>query len=180
MKYLFLLLAITLSACTHQATVSCAYVPAATPKNPYPDLTPASECGERIGHDTLKVDSALLKKLQFDENDLAAIRFSDAVFYINRSGKTASTIYFDNGPDYFVEGLARTTQNGKMGFIDTNLEVVIPPTYDFATPFHNGIADVCNGCTKQHIGEHWKMTGGSWGKINLHGEIVSPLTPKTD
>ena len=31
-----------------------------------------------------------------------------------------SSFWFDNGPDYYVEGLRRFVENGKMGFADRN------------------------------------------------------------
>lgn len=155
--------------------VSCAYVPSPTEINPEPELTPAADCGTLIDDDTLKVDGNILHKIYFGEDGLAVMRFKGSIFYINKSGKTAPTIYFDNGADYFVEGLARTTRKGKIGFMDMRLNVVIAPAYDFATPFSDGKAKVCNGCRKQSSDEHWEMVGGEWGEIDKSGNFTAAM-----
>lgn len=46
----------------------------------------------------------------------------------------------DNGPDPFVEGLARFIENGKTGFFDETGKIVIPATYDVLYPFTDGVA----------------------------------------
>lgn len=86
--------------------------------------------------------------------------------------------WFDNGPDYFSEGLMRIVgENNKVGFADTEGNIVIAPQYDFATPFHYGYADFCNDCrwecTSENNCEHRIVVGGTWGKINRNGMIIS-------
>jgi hypothetical protein len=96
------------------------------------------------------------------------------LYFVNRSGKTAPAFPFDNGPDYFVEGLARTVKDGKVGFVDADLNVVIAPVWDFASPFEHGVAAVCTGCVQVAEGEHHRYRGGKWGSIDRRGKIVSP------
>src|SRR5690606_28396378 len=49
---------------------------------------------------------------------------------------------YDNGPDYYEEGLARFVDGGKMGFHNEALHIVVPAIYDFAFPFINGVSKV--------------------------------------
>lgn len=67
------------------------------------------------------------------------------LYFVTRQGKTAPAFPFDNGPDYFVEGLARTVKDGKVGFVDNRLDSVVAPVWDFAAPFDHGVAAVCTG-----------------------------------
>ncbi|MGJ7030793.1 WG repeat-containing protein [Niabella hirudinis] len=53
---------------------------------------------------------------------------------------------YDNGPDYFEEGLARCVQKGKVGFVNEQGKVAIRPQWDWVSPFNYGYALACNGC----------------------------------
>lgn len=97
------------------------------------------------------------------------------IYYFSQSGKVRRTIPYDNGPDYFEEGLARTERNGKIGYFNKSLEITIEPMYDFGFPFQKGVAIVCNGCVKEKDGEHSKLVGGVWGAIASNGKIIEPL-----
>jgi hypothetical protein len=90
------------------------------------------------------------------------------------SGRTAPALPFDNGPDRFVEGLARSIRDGKVGFVDESLDLVVPREWDFAFPFEGGVARVCTGCTaRRHSGgEHSEVVGGRWGYIDREGNVV--------
>jgi hypothetical protein len=55
---------------------------------------------------------------------VTAISVERQLYFVSRRGETAAALTFDNGPGYFVEGLARTVGNGKVGFVDASLEVV--------------------------------------------------------
>ena len=47
--------------------------------------------------------------------------------YVNEKGEAVLRPFiYDNGPDYFEEGLARFVAKGKMGFHDQSLKVWIP------------------------------------------------------
>lgn len=84
--------------------------------------------------------------------------------------------FYDNGADYFSEGMRRCVKNGKVGFADRNGTVVIKPEYDFASPFNYGYAAYCNGCDWEKTEEeHKAIVGGTWGVINFKGEIVQPV-----
>ena len=118
-----------------------------------------------------------LRALKFDKDGLAAV-WIDAIkrfHYVERDGRMAPVITYDNGPDYFVEGLARTPVDGKIGYIDRTLRIVIPARYDMGFPFDHGRAVVCVGCVAKPQGEHAFMEGGLWGAIDHGGREIVPL-----
>jgi len=112
----------------------------------------------------------------FSPEGIAAVVDEEGWAYIDRSGRIVIRPYiFDNGPDYFAEGLARFTAGGKFGFFDQRGQVVIPPRFGFAKPFSEGLSAVCDGCREIAEGEHRRMQGGTWGYINRSGGQVIPL-----
>jgi hypothetical protein len=132
---------------------------------------------ERRSDGVITVAQRSLPQMNFDESGFGAMIVGGrGLYFVNRQGKTAPAFPFDNGPDYFVEGLARTVKNGKVGFVNAKLDRVIAPAWDFATPFDHGVAAVCTGCTPKSDGEHTIMTGGKWGYIDAHGSVVVPVT----
>ncbi len=95
---------------------------------------------------------------------------------IDATGKPIlAPFIFDNGPDEFKEGLARYVENDKIGFYKLGGKKVTPANYEFALPFSEGLAAVCQGCQKEAMGEHYRMAGGKWGFVNHKGEIAIPL-----
>lgn len=111
----------------------------------------------------------------YDKGSLSYLYSKHGLFYFNRSGTARRTINYDNGPDYFQEGLARTSWREKIGFFDKQLNIIIPPIFDFAFPFKNGYSLVCNGCRKSPDGEYNELVGGYWGVILRSGEIAIPI-----
>lgn len=111
----------------------------------------------------------------FNGSPIAAVVDEDGWAYINTSGEILFRPFvYDNGPDYFSEGLARFVENGKIGFHNQGGEVIIEPAFDFAMPFSEGRAAVCKGCKKIMQGEHSTMEGGEWGFIDKEGNLVIP------
>jgi hypothetical protein len=111
---------------------------------------------------------------------VSSIVVDDLLLYVLSSGKTAPALWFDNGADRFVEGLARTVRSGRVGFVDKELVEIIPPRWDFAFRFESGFAVVCNGCKSEPVGEHEEMVGGEWGYIDSQGAVVVPLIHSRD
>ena len=111
------------------------------------------------------------------EGGAGAVLIEGQLYFALTSGKTAPALLFDNGPDYFVEGLARTVRDGKIGFVNQDLEVVVPRKWDFAFPFENGLAQVCTGCSvvREDGDEHGSVRGGAWGVIDREGRVVVPV-----
>ncbi|KMQ68853.1 hypothetical protein ACM39_06090 [Chryseobacterium sp. FH2] len=85
--------------------------------------------------------------------------------------------FYDNGADYFSEGVRRFVKNGKVGFVDRNGAVVIKPEHDFVSPFNYGYAAFCDGCDWEKTeDEHKAIVGGTWGVMNFKGESVKPVS----
>ncbi len=118
------------------------------------------------------VSKAYLKTLDFKGKELIVIPIGKNFYYIHKSGKKMLTLTYDNGADEFQDGLARTRVNGKIGFFNRNLEMVLPPVYDFAFPFHKGKAEICTGCKEVSDGEHSMLDGGTWKKIDRNGLVI--------
>ena len=114
-----------------------------------------------------------LQNLDFSERDLVSTLIGDSWYYVRADGKAISVMRGDNGrADIFKEGLARIRINGKIGFFNKTLDIVLNPIYDFAFPFHNGVAEICMGCQEVIEGEHSMLNGGSWKRINRAGLIL--------
>ncbi len=112
-------------------------------------------------------------------------------FAIDQTGKPLFRAYwFDNGPDYFKQGLSRFVhlKKDKIGFMDNKGKEIIPAIFDWASPFRNDTAFVCNGCiavpirpikfvaaTGEQIYEYKKLIGGKWGAIDKRGQVTIPL-----
>jgi hypothetical protein len=97
--------------------------------------------------------------------------------YRRRDGTTQRMYMFDNGPDDFVEGLARAIVAGKIAYVDRHLRIRIAPRYDWGDRFDHGRAEVCIGCRSVPVGdgEHSVMEGGRWGMIDKSGREVVPV-----
>ena len=112
----------------------------------------------------------------FSPEGIAAVVDEEGWAYIDRSGRILIRPFlFDNGPDYFAEGLARFTADGKFGFFDKRGRVVIQSRFSFANSFSEGRAAVCDACREIAEGEHRRVQGGRWGFINRSGNLTIPL-----
>jgi len=99
---------------------------------------------------------------EFLPGGIAAVADEKEWSYIDAKGNVViKPFLFDNGPDYFREGLARFKSEDKFGFFDKTGKKVIPAQFDFAAPFSEGLAAVSNS--------------GKWGFIDRKGRIVIPL-----
>lgn len=89
--------------------------------------------------------------------------------------------FYDNGADYFAEGVRRFVKDGKIGFVDRNGKTIIEAKHDFVSPFNYGYAAFCDGCDWEKTDdEHKAIVGGTWGIINFKGEIVQPLQKQSE
>jgi WG containing repeat len=119
-----------------------------------------------------------LRALSFDKHAVATvwIKGFNGFYYVGQDGHMVPVITYDNAPDDFVEERARTQVDGKIGYIDRKLQVVIPPRYDWGFPFEHGRAVVCIGCEQKPVGrEYWFVEGGMWGAIDRNGREIVPL-----
>ena len=163
----------------------CAYYTKPQPNEEYGEIETFKDCGTLVG-DTLTLKEKHIKNIGFQKGveakyGLNAIYSSAGFFNITKEGKTLKMYIFDNGTDYYSEGLARYIANNKIGFTDTKLNIIIPAKYDYALPFKNGFAIVSNGCHKERRfpqDEHTFMVGGLWGAIDKNGTVIVPLEYK--
>jgi len=118
------------------------------------------------------VSKAFLQTIDFKGKDLVAMPMGKEFYYIHKSGKKILTLTEDHAPDKFKDGLARTKVDGKIGFFNKNLEIVLPPIYDFAFPFYKGEAEICTGCKEKFDGEASMLEGGTWKKIDRNGLVI--------
>lgn len=110
---------------------------------------------------------------EFSPQGIAPVVDEHGWAYIDVKGQVVIRPFvIDNGPDYFREGLARFTVDGRFGFFDKSGKVVIKPQFDFAAPFYEALAAICAGCKEEIAGEHRAFRGGEWGFINHQGAIV--------
>jgi len=113
---------------------------------------------------------------EFSREGIAAVVDQQGWAYIDTGGSVViRPLVVDNGPDYFAEDLARFTRAGKVGFFDRHGRVAVEPSYDYAMPFSEGRAAVCQGCAPTQDGEHRAVRGGRWGFIDRRGVLVVPL-----
>jgi hypothetical protein len=146
-------------------------------------------CVLRDAAGELHVAAALLPTLYFEEDvDLAPLLavtldadagyrgpvVRDLAGWVNRAGLLRIVPQVDNGPDYIVERLVRYVgPDGKVGFVDGDLAVIVPARYDWAEPFDGDTARVCTGCTAAPDGEHAAVTGGTWSAIDRTGAATA-------
>jgi len=158
----------------------CHYCPVESKANPQPELSPFPDCACVHADGRLVIDAFHLENMALNRDGLGTIYVTGSgVAYATRGGKTAWAHPFDNGADDFVEGLARTVRDSKIGFMNKNLDVVIEPTWDFAFPFERGLEVVCEGCKIVPVCkdcDHSEVVDGKWGYIDSRGAVVIPVS----
>ena len=130
----------------------------------------------RCVRDGPRVVPGLVARLRFERGLGQVLLRGTGWMYVRRDGRAAAVETFDNGPDYFEEGLTRSRIGGRIAYLDRTLRPRIVTEYDWGAPFRQGRADVCVGCRTEREGEHWSMVGGKWGVIDRTGWVVVPLT----
>jgi WG repeat protein len=97
--------------------------------------------------------------------------------FVDETGRVLARAYaYDNGPDYFVGGMARIVANGKVGFLADDGKIAVAPSWDWAAPFCAGRAVVCRDCTiDTGDDEGGVVRGGKWGYIDRRGTVAVPL-----
>lgn len=143
--------------------LSCFYAPRGGELDSYPD------CASIDAEGHVHLARKHFRQLDFDSHGLAAVTVGPGFYYLRRDGRSAPVMMRDNGPEAFSQGRARSEVNGKVGFIDRSLRLVIPRRYDGAMPFEKGSAEVCTGCAVASDGEHSWYTGGHWVRIDRRG-----------
>ncbi|WP_449467186.1 WG repeat-containing protein [Stenotrophomonas humi] len=120
----------------------------------------------------LVISADALAQLSFDEDGLASLRAGDQQYYVRRDGRYLPVINYDNGPDYFQEGLTRSVVNGRLGYYDTQLQPAFSARFSWGWPFENGVAAVCENCHpgKPDADGHTSMIGGQHFRIDRQGK----------
>ena len=167
------------------APLDCFYAARPTARNPDPEMSLHRNCAAVSGDGSVRVLARHLRALDFNANGLATLNVKErGWFYVRRNGRALEVLLEDNGADYFVEGLVRGRRHGKVAFFDRSFRMVLPPTYDFAWPFENGLAMVCSGCREEPAASdpdhHGLVDGGLWGYIDHHGREVIPVKYSRD
>lgn len=182
-----LILLVAMPCMTSAMAVAAAPAVGSRPDCSYAIKTSKAEAREITSRDTCAVyaadgsprfDAALLAGIERDDAGLGAVFLAgDGWYYVDRRGRSARVLVWDNGPDPFAGGLARSPRGGKVGFIDRTLTLRIPAAYDFAWPFEHGRATVCIGCaaTAKDGDDHAEIVGGRWGVIDRTGKEIVPI-----
>lgn len=158
---------------------SCGYLPKKTEKYQYPEWEVFDSCASYAAG-VLRISPEHREKLHFGTEDLAVFFISGQYFYVKPDGRFLPVMFYDNGADYFQEGLTRSQKNGKIEFYNKHFELILSPDYDWVWPFHEGLALVCNGCILTPMEDgHQALEGGLWGYINKKGEEVVPVKYKS-
>jgi hypothetical protein len=122
------------------------------------------------------INAQFVKALPFSTHGVADVYKGGHDWYkINSTGQILfKSYFFDNGPDYYAHDLVRFVDNNKIGFANMEGKIVIPANFDFAMhfSFSSPITLVCQGCK---YNENNEITGGKWGIIDNHGNIIVPL-----
>jgi hypothetical protein len=184
---LFLALSITLATASSAPAaqhLDCYYLARPTATNRDPEMSLHRNCAVVNGDGSVRIRTTHLRALAFNDG-LASINIKDRGWiYVRRDGRVLDVLTQDNGADDFVEGLARGRSHGKIAFFDRSFRMVLPPTYDFAWPFENGLAMVCSGCKEKTAADdpdhHGFLDGGLWGYIDHHGNAVIPVKYSRD
>jgi hypothetical protein len=159
-----------LACTTHDPQLlDCSFVPVQSSEDELPGCAYIDRNGRLVL--LTKTTAAVQRR----NSDPVAAVVGPTLYYLNSAGRSSPVLWYDNGADYFSDGLARTTRGGKVGFIDRSLTEKIAPTWDFAFPFDGGLALVCQGCRSHPVGEHFEVRGGVWGYINREGAVVVPV-----
>ncbi|MFS2110726.1 WG repeat-containing protein [Sphingomonas sp. Sphisp140] len=137
------------------------------------ELDTFPDCAAQANDGTLRLAPAHLKRLDFDRSGLATIHVGKSFHYVRRNGRTAPVMTMDNGADPFVNGRARSEWQGKIGYVDRTLRLVIARRYDGAMPFEKGFGEVCMGCSLTGDGEHHWYAGGTWLRVDRAGREVA-------
>src|SRR5205085_10258690 len=98
---------------------------------------------------------------------------------IDARGETVlQSFLFDNGPDPVVEDRARVVWQGKIGFVDAEWRLVIPPRFDAAFGFEKGRAKVCTGCDPR-VWSKERPPGATEGRVFFIDRAGKEVLPRS-
>nr|WP_086937391.1 WG repeat-containing protein [Thaumasiovibrio occultus] len=125
----------------------------------------------------LTINPIHLERMAFNSWDIAKFTAYRRTYLVNRNGRIVLPVKREGYTDYFQEGLSRTDVDGKIGYFNQDLEIVIEPQYDWGMHFVDGKALVCIGCERipDECSINYFISGGKWGYINKQGIEVVPI-----
>lgn len=127
----------------------------------------------RADGDAYRMNPEVLRALTPPGKQLFSLRTHGGFFWVRADGFARATPVFDNWADYFCDGLTRTLHGEHMGVMNAQLEIIVPPTYDFISPFRGGRAAVCRECQTESVGEHTAISCAKCSIVDTQGHIVS-------
>jgi WG containing repeat len=153
--------------------IACTYVE----NQPTAELESHAGCAARVGG-LWRISDEHLAKMSYTTRGLASVLIDERWYYVKPDGDLLQVVTFDNGADYFSEGLTRSVVRGKIAYFDSKFLRVIPPKYDWGWPFEARRALVCIGCKPGKSDEdgHGSVDGGRWGFIDKSGKEIVPVT----
>ncbi len=160
------------------STVTCSYVARAESVAIAEEFEPHAGCAAVDADGTVRFAPAHLARMVLDPDGLARVVVAGRWFYVRPNGEHLEVVTFDNGPDEFSQGLARSLRGGRIGYFDRTFRQIVPSTFDWGWPFENGRALVCRGCALDppDADGHRTLSGGLWGYIDPAGKEVVPVT----
>jgi hypothetical protein len=107
--------------------------------------------------------------------------------YIDRRGLVVvqDVAFFDNGADFFHNGLVRVVRSGKYGLADMHGAIIVPEAYDGILDPDDGDTrwSACKGCRTVTAGEYHFFAGGDWYWFDKRGQVIgkrdNPAVPST-
>src|SRR5215472_10756286 len=116
MKFAALALVVSFQAVAAQPVLlDCTYEARASG-----DMLTVRSCAAKDEQGRIRLSPQHLAQLKYDRYGLAGV-FVEGWYYVGRDGRSAAVMAFDNGPDPFAEGLARSPAGGEIGFVDRRL-----------------------------------------------------------
>jgi hypothetical protein len=152
--------------------MECTYVANA----PTAELEAHAGCARAVDGSP-QIAAVHLARMSYTSNGLASAFIDGRWYYVKPNGDLLQVVTFDNGADYFAEGLTRSLVRGKVAYFDIKFHQVIPPKYDWGWPFAGGRALVCTGCKagKPDGDGHGSVDGGRWGFIDKMCKEIVPV-----
>lgn len=117
----------------------------------------------------------------FTSYGTAIVSADRSTYIIDRSGQVLATPFFyDNAPDPLQFGFfrIRDPKSGKTGYLSEDGSFKIPPQWDYATPFQNTFACVCDNCLVPN-GEYREIGVGHWRMIDREGKVIRDMGRNT-
>jgi len=98
------------------------------------------------------------------------IDFKAKFGFIDKSGKVSLDPVYDQIS--YEDGLWKVKLDGKTGFLDLGLNIVLPVEYDVVESFSGGLAIVNIG---GKYNSQWVLEGGKFGVIDKKGKLIVPV-----